>query len=291
MSGETFQQQQSREIFGVTMTEFMLLFLFGFIIIVEALSGDLRLRERELDALLAANRELAEFRDDVESMLLRLGTRLKDLPDDWHQLTKLKTVAQEHKKALRAVERITKVKRQLQQELKVVQEKAASLKRDLEEIRKIPLGETDEALAKARHTIAEQKRELVDLRRKVAALEAPIEPESPNERGPGDPACWRNADGKIEFLLSVIMFEKDFVVQPAWLAARESEARRLGLMALPLGERISEQIFVADFKSLYLKTVEMGCRHYVYVYDQTDSKRVYKRKLKVVEGYFYKSLR
>lgn len=280
MKGEPFQQQQSKDVFGITMTEVMLLFVFGFQVIINTMSPDLKARAGESEDPLSLMGELVDYRSTVEGILDRMGTTLDSLPKDWNRLVE----------SQKERNRLAKEKAEFALALEGV--KGPPKKEQPRSGRKL-LPDPDLAptnVATGPKGIAGQGRKIAEPDKGDTKPKGDAKSSS-EDVGRDKPSCWKDANRDPQFALSITMYEVDFVVDRAWPDSRDNEALFLGLKDMSLGKRITEDKFLREYGFSYRKTLRQDCRLYVYVADQTISKETYKRKLGIVEGYFYKAFR
>lgn len=294
MKAETFQQQQSKEVFGITMTEVMLLFVFGFQMLITTMSSDLEAREGENDGLLASKSDLADFRAKVEGALERLGTTLDKLPEDWSHLLERQAVADRYDEARDERDRLAQKNEELERLIDEFKGKQASAQQGPEEDPRSDRALGTAILVAAQQKINGQQHTISDLNGEVAQLNGEVRYLRERKGGRDWAPCWIGADSEVQFIVSITMYEDDlvdFVAKPAWPVTRKVEAYRLGLIDILRKDRFSEATFKREFGAIFRKSIRDRCRHYVYVVDRTISKAAYKRGLWVVEGYFYKVLR
>jgi hypothetical protein len=104
------------------------------------------------------------------------------------------------------------------------------------------------------------------------------------------PACWSDPTKKPEYVFDVKLASTGLQMQVRPLADRRQQlVELLGSDAIDRAE-ISNARFLAMTKKMFEWSVAHNCRFYVLVYDATaeHEKAIYKARLKVVEGHFYK---
>lgn len=129
------------------------------------------------------------------------------------------------------------------------------------------------------------KRENANLRGQVEFLKARL-----HARGGRDyPPCWADErTGKVEFLFNVEMRDEGLIIAPAWLPARERDARNLpGIEAL-LGGPWPLQRFRELMAGIDQDSRSSNCRHYVVLRNRITDLASFNRFRYGVENYFYK---
>lgn len=291
MGIQAIKQEKSKEILAITLTEIMLLFVFGFLIVTNITSSDLESLNEEFNRLLLLKNDLVEFKANAESTVERLGTTLDALPHDWNRLAERQAIADKFDDARLDIERLAQENTQLEQRLETALSKASSLEQRVDILRRSSVDRIAADLGAARLTIAEQDQALSTAQGRIGELAGRVKFLQRRSGGRDKPPCWTDAEGQPQFLLSITLYEDGFVVEPAWRPDREIEARSLGLTDGVLGRRISQSTFMAQFRPIYSQTVSEGCRHYAYIRDSTLSKAAYKQRLGAAEAFFYKLLR
>lgn len=131
------------------------------------------------------------------------------------------------------------------------------------------------------------RKENSDLRGQVAFFKRRLE-----ARGGRDfPPCWATESGSPEFLFSVELTPAGVMVQPAWPARREADARALPDIDLALQSSVSLDAFVRNIQGIFngSKVADPQCRHYVFLKSTIAEAVASDRARLTVENYFYKS--
>lgn len=141
--------------------------------------------------------------------------------------------------------------------------------------------------AKGGASLEATRKENSDLRGQVAFFKRRLE-----ARGGRDfPPCWATESGSPEFLLSVELTPAGVMVQPAWPARREADARALPGIDLALQSSVSLDVFVRNIQGIFngSKVADPQCRHYVFLKSTLAEAVASDRARLTVENYFYKS--
>ena len=255
---------------------------------IEALEVEHR---KALDELKEKKREKQSLEAKVKEFEAQIADIRQKQPQDVEQLTeqlikarkRIADLESEHKQVLDDLTEGNREQQDLEVKVIELEQQIATLKQMRSQDRR----QLEKELIEARRNIDRQKQELEKINRKVADLKGKI-------GGVDKPPCWPDADGRPQFLLSMIMYDQGFKPERAWPDSRTSEAGELGLTEESLGrvrKFIANERYRQKFAPIYRKSVEDDCRHFVFVYDETTSKKDYKRQMKLIEGYFYKSER
>ena len=109
-------------------------------------------------------------------------------------------------------------------------------------------------------------------------------------KGSSYPPCWA-PDGKIAYLFKITMVPSGFDIQRAWPDKLAAEASKVPGAVSLIGMHLSPKAFAQSMSPILSHSKALECRHYVRVIDRTgDDKDLYKRQLAIVERYFYKYL-
>ena len=120
-----------------------------------------------------------------------------------------------------------------------------------------------------------------NLRNKLGAL----------ENGLDHPPCWANSvTGNIEYVFDVIINERDLVVRKGWPESRNEQAIRNNNITRIIGKYNKKELLWNSTEYLFNESKNMKCRHFVRVYDHSDSKSSFKYYLSAIENHFYKYL-
>lgn len=140
-------------------------------------------------------------------------------------------------------------------------------------------------LAKSGVSIEVARKENSDLRGQVAFFKRRLE-----ARGGRDhPPCWANESGAPEYLFSLELNPTGIVVQPAWPAHREPDARSLPNIETALQSPVSLADFARSIQGIFnaSKAADPQCRHYVSIKNTIADAVASDRARLSVENYFY----
>ena len=129
------------------------------------------------------------------------------------------------------------------------------------------------------------RKENSDLRGQVAFFKRRLE-----ARGGRDhPPCWANESGAPEYLFSLELNPTGIVVQPAWPAHREPDARSLPNIETALQSPVSLADFARSIQGIFnaSKAADPQCRHYVSIKNTIADAVASDRARLSVENYFY----
>lgn len=104
------------------------------------------------------------------------------------------------------------------------------------------------------------------------------------------PPCWTK-DGRPEYIFDVTLRPNSLLLKPIWPPTRNEAANSTpGVMGL--SGLMSNSAFRLDAARVldWSNNQPTPCRHFVTINDSTVSKQEYKDQLRIVEGYFYKYL-
>jgi len=103
--------------------------------------------------------------------------------------------------------------------------------------------------------------------------------------GVGPDACWRDADGNIEYLYNIVFQEDGLDVEQAWPSRRDMEADEINAREL-LGEGVRIEEFRPGAQQILIWSDDQDppCRHYFYTHvDDVNNYRL----LRNVRNYLY----
>lgn len=106
------------------------------------------------------------------------------------------------------------------------------------------------------------------------------------------PSCWTTPEGRIDYLLDVVLGSDGIRLRESFPESRRSERDRLPMGPIAAGRTYSQGEFQVLTKAVYDWSVARECRFYVTSFDGTEGheKERYKSLLTTVEGHFYKRL-
>lgn len=146
-------------------------------------------------------------------------------------------------------------------------------------------GETD--LVEMATRLADQDAAISNYRGQVVSLRDRL---TRSGKGGDLPSCWMTPEGKIDYLLDVVLDPHGIRVRENYPSYRKPERDRLPMSAIPDGTLYSQGRFLSITRAIFDWSVANECRFYVVVYDGTGAheKELYKDLLRTVEGHFYK---
>lgn len=104
--------------------------------------------------------------------------------------------------------------------------------------------------------------------------------------------CWADANGKTQFIFSVALTSGGINIRDNHAPGRNDDEKALPLRNVTFGQEIRDESFDSETQPLFDWSEDHDCRFSVRVFDFTggDEKELYKRRLRTVEGHFYKSI-
>lgn len=103
------------------------------------------------------------------------------------------------------------------------------------------------------------------------------------------PACWEREPGRVEYMFNVTVVNAGFQIRKAYFDGREEDAAGIPGVSEMLGKDVGVRTFARFGNSILKWSMDRNCRHYVRVFDTDETtKETYKKRLKLVENYFYK---
>jgi hypothetical protein len=270
-------------VLGLTLAEAALLLVFVILLLL-AVGFDRRDREiRRLGSSLEAVRSAVPAGTDVETFLAEELARLAELrsaaeaaglawDDSFVELVKATVAAQQGDGLMDATKKLAEERAKLERLQQLLTEQGAGA--DLERLAQVNV---DQAA-----TIDNQRGQLRELLDRL------------QREGKGGvlPSCWTTPDGKIEFVLDVVLGGQGIRARDTTVERRQAERTRLPWPDIKPEQIYSEQAFLVATQALFDWSVKNECRFYVVIYDATgnDQKALYKDLLQAVEGHFYKRL-
>lgn len=296
------------DIFGLSLTEILLLVAFLFLVVMthldqkarkaEAMQKDGALVARHVDraslaaleveerlfggrreappgADVAAQAELVadvldRLREGLDSPEARRELENASLPEIWNTLEMLRDDLERTQARNEALLREIKDGGALVAELDRLKAEREKLEEILADLR----GKAREQLLEA-----ERRREMLrgagvatleDLVRSYANARGQVA-DLRHRAGVGEPSCWTTPEGKFEFLYHIAIHEDGFVVRPAWPEHRARDVRGLGGPVVGAGgRRMSPEEFRRAMAPLWAwGRAHDSCRFFVRVTDRT----------------------
>ncbi len=103
------------------------------------------------------------------------------------------------------------------------------------------------------------------------------------------PPCWANQkSGKAEYIFTVTIGEKALKVKPRWPKYRAKEMKKYKISPKLYRQEVSVDKFLELTKNVYKDADKNECKHYLYLYDEAETKFGYKDKRLKLENYYYK---
>ena len=110
-------------------------------------------------------------------------------------------------------------------------------------------------------------------------------------RGASHPPCWVGPDNRNEYLFEVTMRPEGYRIASAWRAERTDDAAAIPGVTALAGREVPAGRFVALTAAIFERSVAEDCRHFVRVRDELgNDKGLYKQRLDRIERHFYKRL-
>ena len=113
----------------------------------------------------------------------------------------------------------------------------------------------------------------------------------PGGTGSDHPSCWHDLDGNIEYLWDIALHARGFLLRPGPSPHNDSRRTDLPITGTTTGAYLSEGDFREQTRPVFAWSVRENCRFFVRAYDDTpaDAKNLYKARMTVLEGHFYKN--
>ncbi|OLQ70827.1 hypothetical protein BIT28_15560 [Photobacterium proteolyticum] len=105
------------------------------------------------------------------------------------------------------------------------------------------------------------------------------------------PPCWADSEtGKIQYLFNVVINEDSVEFLRGWPDSRNTQAVSNPNIFNVIGKYDTNNRMWSKTKGIFSESVKLECRHFVRIYDHSESKRAFLRYLLGVENHFYKYL-
>lgn len=105
------------------------------------------------------------------------------------------------------------------------------------------------------------------------------------------PPCWANpTTGKIEYVFDIVINESNLEVHKGWLESRNEQALSNPNIMKSIGNHSKNVLLWESTAALFEESKVQKCRHFVRVYDHSESKKAFKSYLLGIENHFYKYL-
>jgi len=103
------------------------------------------------------------------------------------------------------------------------------------------------------------------------------------------PPCWANKkSGKAEYIFTVTIGENALKISPRWPKYRSKEMKKYRVSKRLYSNNISVDTFLALTNKIYKDADKNECKHYLYLFDEAETKHGYKDKRLKLENYYYK---
>jgi len=103
------------------------------------------------------------------------------------------------------------------------------------------------------------------------------------------PPCWANKkSGKAEYIFTVTIGENSLKVSPRWPKYRAKDVRKYHVSKRLYDNNVSVDEFLSLTKKIYQDADKNECKHYLYLFDEAETKHGYKDKRLKLENYYYK---
>jgi hypothetical protein len=103
------------------------------------------------------------------------------------------------------------------------------------------------------------------------------------------PPCWANKkSGKAEYIFTVTIGENALKVKPRWPRYRAKEMRKYRVSKALYDHNVSVDEFLTLTNKIYKDADKNECKHYLYLFDEAETKHGYKDKRLKLENYYYK---
>ncbi|QLE86524.1 hypothetical protein FLM48_16505 [Shewanella sp. Scap07] len=142
-------------------------------------------------------------------------------------------------------------------------------------------GDIVEQVKQLQNNVNDMTGQNANLRNKLEAL----------GNGLDHPPCWANqTTGSIEYVFDIVINESSVVVHKGWPDSRKEQALTNINITKSLGVYNSNGSLWNATEGLFEESKLRKCRHFVRVYDHSESKRAFKLYLSGIENHFYKFL-
>lgn len=273
-------------VLGLTLAEVALLIIFVVMLLLvigferrDRVIAQLRERQRVLDQVAPSGSsvELAKLQADLQK-LASLREIAQSAGHEWDEdfMELIKSVA--------ATPRNGKVI----DAARALQERERALQRAIEKLSRVGGVSDANALAKE---VVDQAASMNNLRGQTEYLKQEL---AKVGKGGVLPPCWVTPDGKIDYLLDVVLDSRGLRVRESYPVSRQAERNLLPMPKLNASRIYSQSEFRAATAGVFAWSSRQDpeCRFYVTIYDTTGAheKLLYKQLMETVEGHFYKRL-
>ena len=288
------QNNRSNFLSGLTLTE--LAFILFFILLF---FSTLAVKEKE-DSVDKIRKKIDKIREEVEAYknvfeaipefhkksIEEKTEWLKELVEKDKLNVKYQELMERHKALEDSFSNIAEVIPAIKDKSEI--EKSEWLK---ELVEKSTLVAKNEALSKELARISEEivkiEKEMSDKKDLIARLE------KKGKDGNRHPACWKDPQTKQpEYIYNIILGEKGITTRRGYKKYLQKEFSEIpGSQIIIDTQNLTIGEFKQRTKSVFnwsVKTAKPECRHFVRIFDETESKESYKKPLRGIEHYFFK---
>jgi biopolymer transport protein ExbB/TolQ len=137
------------------------------------------------------------------------------------------------------------------------------------------------AVTELMEQLNDAKGQNINLRNKLVAV----------GNGLDHPPCWADPEtGSIQYIFDVIINEDSVEFKAGWPNSRDGQAlNNLNISQIP-GVVFDNSELWARTDGLFQESVSNNCRHFVRIYDHSQSKKAFKNYMRGIENHFYKFL-
>ena len=283
------QNNRSNFLFGLTLTElafilFFILLFFSTLAVKEKEVSIDKIRE-EVKAYKNVFEAIPEFH---EKSMKEKTEWLKELVEKDKLNVKYQELMEKHKALEDSFNNIAEAIPALKDKSET--EKAEWLKELVEKSTLVAKNEAlNKELAKISEEIVKIEKEMSDKKDLIARLEKKVKGLAGNRY----PACWKDPQTKQpEYIYNIILGENGITTRRGYKKYLQKE-----FSGIPGSQNIidTQNLTIGEFKqrtkSVFnwsVKTAKPECRHFVRIFDETDSKESYKKPLRGIEHYFFK---
>ncbi len=283
------QNNRSNFLFGLTLTElafilFFILLFFSTLAVKEKEVSIDKIRE-EVEAYKNVFEAIPEFH---EKSIEEKTEWLKELVEKDKLNAKYQELMEKHKALEDSFNDLAEVIPAIKDKSEV--DKAEWLKELVEKSTLVAKNEAlNEELAKIREKVVKIEKEMSGKKDLIARLEKKIKGLAGNRH----PACWKDPRTKQpEYIYNIVLGENGITTHRGYKMYLQKE-----FLEIPGSQNIidTQNLTIGEFKqktkSVFdwsVKTAKPECRHFVRIFDETESKESYKNPLRGIEHYFFK---
>ena len=288
-------------VLGLTMAEIAILIIF---ILLLALAALLEIERNKLDLaemqLMAAEKKILKYEEEMkiihefygEKDLKELVRELVVAREEIKSLSKIQSKFTEAKKVIRNLEEKDKKYQEIAKKynFNLSPEKLEQVLLEASEINNFMSKLGGDSVVKIAQDNIELHTENNRLEGQLANAQKKLETLG---KGSEMPSCWAKQDGTVEYIYEISVTNKGMVIRDNELPHRIVDRKLLPVSMVVQNEEVSPDKFISSTLPLYNWSVDKKCRFYVKVYDSTgpSEKDIYKQRLMVVVGHFYRDFK